>query len=134
MDGCQRRESLRCGKMSEKRFKLHIEWSNIDKTDGIAELSDNGQPLLETECIEDARLLQTILNELNEENEVLKQQLKTRYVVNKQYEELQRLREENKELKLQLEAFKDKLCELGVSDVKLYEKRYYTGLEEWLNE
>ena len=42
--------------------------------------------------------------------------------------------EENKELKLQLEAFKDKLCELGVSDVKLYGKRYYTGLEEWLNE
>ena len=118
--------------MSENRFKLHIEWSNINKTDGIAELSDNGQPLLETECIEDARLLQTILNELNEENEVLKQQLKTRYVVNKQYEELQRLREENKELKLQLEAFKDKLCELGVSDVKLYGKRYYTGLEEWL--
>ena len=39
-----------------------------------------------------------------------------------------------KELKLQLEAFKDKLCELGVSDVKLYGKRYYTGLEEWLND
>lgn len=39
---------------------------------------------------------------------------------------------EIKELKLQLEAFKDKLCELGVSDVKLYGKRYYTGLEEWL--
>lgn len=74
VDGCQRRESLRCGKMSEKRFKLHIEWSNIDKTDGIAELSDNGQPLLETECIEDARLLQTILNELNDENKTLKKE------------------------------------------------------------
>ena len=43
---------------------------------------------------------------------------------------LNELAEENKELKLQLEAFKDKLCELGVSDVKLYGKRYYTGLEE----
>ena len=42
------------------------------------------------------------------------------------------LNDENKELKLQSEAFKDKLCELGVSDVKLYGKRYYTGLEEWL--
>ena len=72
VDGCQRRESLRCGKMSENRFKLHIEWSNINKTDGIAELSDNGQPLLETECIEDARLLQTILNELNDENKKLR--------------------------------------------------------------
>jgi len=46
--------------------------------------------------------------------------------------ELNELNNENKELKLQLEAFKDKLCELGVSDVKLYGKRYYTGLEEWL--
>lgn len=40
------------------------------------------------------------------------------------------LNNENKELKLQLEAFKDKLCELGVSDVKLYGKRYNTGLKE----
>lgn len=40
------------------------------------------------------------------------------------------LKKENRELKLQLEAFKDKLCELGVSDVKLYGKRYYTGLGE----
>ena len=47
---------------------------------------------------------------------------------------LDKLNDENKELKLQLEAFKDKLCELGVSDVKLYGKRYYTGLEEWLND
>ena len=36
------------------------------------------------------------------------------------------LAEENKELKLQLEAFKDKLCELGVSDVKGID----TGLED----
>ena len=42
------------------------------------------------------------------------------------------LNDENKELKLQSDAFKYKLCELGVSDVKLYGKRYYTGLEEWL--
>ena len=47
---------------------------------------------------------------------------------------LNELNDENKELKLQLEAFKDKLCELGVSDVKLYGKRYYTGLEDWLND
>lgn len=40
--------------------------------------------------------------------------------------------DENNELKIQLEAFQNKLCELGVSDVKLYGKRYYTGLEEWL--
>jgi hypothetical protein len=56
----------------DKRFKLHIKWSNLTKTEGIAELSDNGQPLLKTECIEDARLLQTILNELHDEKELYK--------------------------------------------------------------
>jgi len=44
-----------------------------------------------------------LLNELAEENDVLKQQLKTKHIVNKQYEELQRLKEENKELKQQRE-------------------------------
>lgn len=55
-----------------KRFRLHITWSNLEKTEGVAELYDNGQPLLETECIEDARLLKTILNELNDENKELR--------------------------------------------------------------
>ena len=54
--------------------------------------------------------------------------------VGEQDKAFKKLEKENKELKLQLEAFKDKLCELGVSDVKLYGKRYYTGLEEWLND
>lgn len=105
------------------RYELNFD---EDKIIDIEAIGDNGVLDLKDCC--------KLLNELNEENDVLKQQLKTRYVVNKQYEELQRLREENKELKLQLEAFKDKLCELGVSDVKLYGKRYYTGLEEWLND
>ena len=39
------------------------------------------------------------LNELVEENDVLKQQLKTKYVVNKQYEELQKIKEENQYLR-----------------------------------
>ena len=39
------------------------------------------------------------LNELNDENDVLKQQLKTKYIVNKQYEELQKVKEENEQLK-----------------------------------
>lgn len=33
-----------------------------------------------------------LLNELNEENNVLKQQLKTKYIVNKQYEEKEKLK------------------------------------------
>ena len=33
-----------------------------------------------------------------------------------------------------IEALKEKLCELGVSDVKINGKRIDTGLEEWLDE
>ena len=47
------------------------------------------------------------LNELNDENDILKQQLQTRYIVNKQYEELQRLKKENDELKKQVEDCRD---------------------------
>jgi hypothetical protein len=80
----------------DKRFKLHIKWSNLTKTEVIAELSDNGQPLLKTECIEDARLLQTILNELHNkyiDEYTLRETLQL---------ELQRVEEENKELKKQV--------------------------------
>ena len=42
------------------------------------------------------------------------------------------LKRENRELKLQLEAFKDKLCELGVSNVKRYGRIYHTGLKDGL--
>ena len=41
-------------------------------------------------------------NHLREENDMLKQQLKTKVIVNKQYEELQRLKKENEQLKRQL--------------------------------
>ena len=62
--------------MTEKRFKLHIIWYNKEKTEGEAELTDNGQPLLCTEYIYDARLLKNLLNELHEENEQLKSELR----------------------------------------------------------
>ena len=55
--------------MTEKRFKLHIKWFNPAKTNGEATLTDNGQPILCTERIEDARLLKNLLNELNDEKE-----------------------------------------------------------------
>ena len=47
------------------------------------------------------------LNELNDENDILKQRLQTRHIVNKQYEELQRLKKENDELKKQVEDCRD---------------------------
>lgn len=61
--------------MTEKRFKLHIDWFNYDKTEGSATLRDNGQPLLECECVEDMRRVKELLNELNDENEQLKTQV-----------------------------------------------------------
>ena len=54
--------------MTEKRFTLHIRWFNYEKTEGEAELKDNGQPLLISEGIEDIRNLKDLLNQLNDEN------------------------------------------------------------------
>ena len=55
--------------MTEKRFTVHINWFNYDKTEGEITLKDNGQPLLESECIEDVQRVKVLLNELNDENE-----------------------------------------------------------------
>jgi len=90
----------------DKRFKLHIKWSNLTKTEGIAELSDNGQPLLKTECIEDARLLQTILNELHEENEQLKDAL------NQRTDQCDKYYKENEQLKQEDELFFGKVFDI----------------------
>jgi hypothetical protein len=46
-----------------------------------------------------------LLNELHEENDVLKQELKTKAIVNKQYEELQRVKKENEELKSKVKRY-----------------------------
>ena len=61
--------------MTGKRFKVHIDWFNYEKTEGAIELKDNGQPLLVSECVEDVRHLKDLLNELNDENEQLKKEL-----------------------------------------------------------
>ena len=97
----------------DKRFKLHIKWSNLTKTEGIAELSDNGQPLLKTECIEDARLLQTILNELHDkyiDEYALRETLQL---------DLQRVEEENTHIKNTIkEMYNNERTELGKSTLK----------------
>ena len=53
-----------------------------------------------------AELIVELLNDLSEENDVLKQQLKTKVIVNKQYEELQRLKQENGQLKSEINMLK----------------------------
>ena len=54
--------------MTEKRFTVHIVWLNYDKTDGEITLKDNGQPLLECDCVEDVQMVKDLLNELHDEN------------------------------------------------------------------
>ena len=58
--------------MTQKRFTLHIDWFNYDKTEGEATLKDYGQPLLDSECVEDMRTVKTLLNMLHEENRELR--------------------------------------------------------------
>ena len=59
--------------MTTKRFTVHINWFNYDKTKGEIELKDNGQPLLLSESVEDVQYIKKLLNDLNDENEQLKQ-------------------------------------------------------------
>ena len=80
--------------MSEKRFK----W--IDKDTISDNQTDEWYCFLFDDIRDD---FVDLLNELNDENDILKQQLQTRYIVNKQYEELQRLKKENELLKRKLE-------------------------------
>ena len=83
-----------------KRFTLHIKWYNYEKTDGEAELKDNGQPLLISEDVEDMRCVKDLLNELNDENCGIKRSFgeKPSYW----YRKYRRVSDENEELKKQI--------------------------------
>lgn len=66
-----------------------------------------------------------LLNQLNDENDVLKQQLKTKYIVNKQYEEKVRLEKEKEQLKStlafrsnQLALMESLIDDLGSEEMK----------------
>ena len=90
--------------MTEKRFTAHIEWYNPQRTEGQVVISDNGQPLIETELIEDAKLLHTLLNELAEENEQLKHDATVLICSNQEY------RKENNQLKEEIKDLNDILA------------------------
>ena len=62
--------------MTNQRFTLHLVFYDYDKTKGEAELRDNGQPLLISEDIGDMRVLAELLNELNTENNTLREEIK----------------------------------------------------------
>ena len=97
---------MRSGKMSEKRF-TDIGCSET----GHIGVTDYG---IDKEFTSDE--FEDFLNELNDENDILKQQLQTKYIVNKQYEELQRLKKENEQLKQKIQRWKN-LYELKDSEV-----------------
>ena len=65
--------------MTNQRFTLHINWYNYEKTEGEAELKDNGQPIHISEDVEDMRRLKDLLNELNDNDEQLRQTIKEAY-------------------------------------------------------
>ena len=73
------------------RFALNVQvkiWENYEEQDVYADA------------------INKLLEELNDENDVHKQQLKTKYIVNKQYEELQKVKEENEQLKQVLKIYR----------------------------
>lgn len=134
--------------MTQKRFSLNIdtEWWFVqdntiqvnkygyrDDLTGEDEYRGLCQELTEQETVD-------LLNKLYEENKKLRFQFNLlQEPANEFYRGARenanmvgQLKKENKELKLQLEAFKAKLCELGVPNVKRYGEIYHTGLEEWL--
>ena len=62
--------------MTNQRFTLHINWYNYEKTEGEAELKDNGQPIHISEDVEDMRRVKDLLNELNTENNTLREEIR----------------------------------------------------------
>ena len=79
------------------------------------------------------RKLQSVimeLNELHEENDVLKQELKTKVVVNRQYEELQTLKKENEQLKTTISNYMDCIDKLYIENERLKRKLEF---EEYKN-
>ena len=93
----------------------------------------------------DAVTLCELLNELNDENDVLKQQLETKYIVNKQYETLQKLKEENEQLKfdkqqlhramsreeVRYKQFRDKVFDLIDEKIKEADVYFKQSYDSW---
>ena len=109
--------------MTQKRF-VYYEHKGADY---ILDTPNKSLDFIEMlgDCLE-AEEIVDLLNEFSEENKKLQfrcnhlQEGANEFyrVARENANMVGQLKRENKELKLQLEAFKDKLCELGVSNVK----------------
>lgn len=96
-----------------ERFKLFVGKNyGVQKVDGEV-IFDSIISMAEADVLVD------LLNDLSEENDVLKQQLKTKVIVNKQYEELQRIKQENEQLKSTIK----KVTELLSDEVDLFSEK-----------
>ena len=123
--------------MTEKRF-VYYEHKGADY---ILENPNTDLDFIEMlgDCLDEKEIVNR-LNGLYEENKKLQFQLNLLQEPTNEFYRGTResanmvgqLKRENRELKLQLEAFKDKLCELGVSNVKRYGRIYHTGLKDGL--
>lgn len=104
--------------MSGKRyFKVEYdeEWYLFDSDtiseDLVTEQAEYGygvfaNSLSPSEICERLNKQQARIKELEEENDILEQKLQTRYIVNKQYEEKERLKKENEQLRHEIEIEK----------------------------
>lgn len=111
--------------MSEKRTKFHYTFL---KTFNIASIYEDDMIICKDMLIEEETLDKIIdlLNELvtkchrlEKENDRLRQQLKTKVIVNKQYEEKERFKKENRVLKKDLNKLYNLLIDKGMSHKEL---------------
>lgn len=89
--------------MSEKRFKLS-DWCGERSVSNVIDIEKQTH-LANIEVLDLLNEQQARIKELEEENDILEQKLQTRYIVNKQYEEKEKLKKENEQLRRELDGF-----------------------------
>lgn len=87
--------------MSEKRFRI----TTTPKSQSVAFDEKQKKHYIGIDLEGLLNEQQARIKELEEENDILEQKLQTRYIVNKQYEEKERLKKENEQLRKELDGF-----------------------------
>ena len=107
--------------MNEKRFIRNIVGDIYDsEKDKWFEEDWKGKPIdYDDDLIVFLNELVTKCHRLEKENDRLRQQLKTKVIVNKQYEEKERLKKENRVLKKDLNKLYNLLIDKGMSHNEL---------------
>lgn len=87
--------------MTEKRFRI----TTNPKKQSVAFDEKQKKHYIGVDLEDLLNEQQARIKELEEENDILEQKLQTRYIVNKQYEEKERLKKENEQLRRELDGF-----------------------------